>query len=203
MPKCGWICGDGVYQRIRQAVDGAGRPLLSIQDDTETLLGKPLYVSPSAQSSRRCHSLGFGALIFGDLDHFHIRVSRPTLQRTTQQIGTDVTKGEALYIARIRMDSALFDPSAGSAPPLVWAEVHELSRAPRPPAKREGGAWCAFARGSEPSLPRTNYKPGARSPAPETFPSSRSDACFFCSQRFSSSAPVVQLAAETRKPRPR
>jgi hypothetical protein len=66
---------------------------------------------------------GNGLLIFGDLDHFFIRVSRPTLQRTLQNSINDITKGESLWVGRIRMDSALFDPSGGSAPPVTSITV--------------------------------------------------------------------------------
>ena len=118
-PKCGWLCGDTVYQRIRAAVDDQHRPLLDVQDDRELLLGKPVYVSPSVTGV----ASGNGVLIFGDLDHFHIRVSRPTLQRTTQNSINDITKGETLWVGRIRMDSALFDPSSGNAPPITSITV--------------------------------------------------------------------------------
>ncbi len=123
MPGTSWLCADSTYQRIRAAVDNNGRPLLDIQDDKQLLMGKPLYVSPSCNSTT-LSSLGFGALVFGNIGgHFFIRCSQPTLVRAAQQSTSDVTKGEALFIARIRMDSALFDPSNGAAPPIIWTAV--------------------------------------------------------------------------------
>jgi len=62
------------------------------------------------------------SLIWGDLSAFHIRCSRATLQRAINAANT-IEYGKVLYIARIRMDSALFDPSGGSAPPLVNATI--------------------------------------------------------------------------------
>ncbi len=122
MPKAAWLMPDGVYQRIRAATDNSGRPLLNVERDGETLLGKPVHVCPSLATGT-FNSLGFGALIFGDLSHFKIRVSKPQMRRSLQQGVADVTRGEAAYITIVRADSAIFDPSGGSAPPIIWTEV--------------------------------------------------------------------------------
>jgi HK97 family phage major capsid protein len=122
-PKAGWLVSDGVYKLLRAATDGSGRPLLDVIDDQEVLLGKPVYLCPSLGATYL--SLGLtGALIFGDLSHIVIRASRPTIQRTTQQAITDITRGECLFIARCRADATVFDPSNGSTPPLVLATVN-------------------------------------------------------------------------------
>lgn len=123
MPKAGWLCSDAVYQKIRNAVDNMGRPLIDMEGDSERLLGKPLYVSPSM--SNALSSEGAGVLIFGDLDHFHVRVSKPWFMRAINEASiADITQGKCLYTARIKMDSAYFDPSAGGSSPIVWFAVH-------------------------------------------------------------------------------
>lgn len=119
-PKCGWLFNDLGYKLIRNAVDNSGRPLLSIKDDQEQLLGKPVYVSPSLTLA----SAGIGLFLFGDLSHVVIRASRPQVQRSIEQAQADVTKGEALYIGRCRADATLFDPSAGNYPPIILGSLN-------------------------------------------------------------------------------
>jgi HK97 family phage major capsid protein len=121
-PKCGWLMNDGAYKLVRNAVDSQGRPLLSIEQDAEVLLGKPVYVSPSM--GRVYSSIGLvGAIVFGDLSSIVIRASRPTIQRSIQQAQADITKGEALWIGRCRADASYFDPSSGTTPPLTLAAI--------------------------------------------------------------------------------
>ena len=112
-PKAGWIMGDAVYRRVRDAVDNSGRPLLDFSKDKLQLMSKPVHISPT---------LGM-YIIFGNLDAFHIRCSAPTIAREMQQTIKDITSGEVLYVGRIRMDSAYLDPSAGSVPPITLATV--------------------------------------------------------------------------------
>jgi HK97 family phage major capsid protein len=112
-----WLCSDSVYERIRKTPDPAGRPLINLENDRMLLLGKPIYICPSlpvvggspAQSS---------TIFFGDLSAFKIRCSKPTLQRAIN-LPNYIEYGKALYIARMRMDSAYFDPSNGAVPPIV------------------------------------------------------------------------------------
>jgi HK97 family phage major capsid protein len=89
---------DSVYQRVRNATDNSGRPLLDFSKDKEVLMGKPVYISPSLPnviigSPSIAQS---GVILFGDLSHFRIRCSRPTIQRCLEQGITDITKGETL-----------------------------------------------------------------------------------------------------------
>jgi HK97 family phage major capsid protein len=122
-PKAGWLLSDGAYKMIRNAVDSQNRPLLSVVDDKEMLMGKPIHFCPSLANAYS--SIGLqGALIFGALDHIVVKAGRLTIQRTTQQIGSDITKGECLFVARCRADAELFDPSSGSAPPLILATIN-------------------------------------------------------------------------------
>lgn len=111
---------DTVYQKIRNSRDNSGRPLLHIDDDNETLLGKPVWLCPSLPLVGGSPSQ-FGTLLFGDLSAFHIRVTRPTLQRFSERYADFYQRAA---IARVRMDSAYFDPSGGSAPPILSASVH-------------------------------------------------------------------------------
>jgi HK97 family phage major capsid protein len=121
-PKCGWLMSDATYQLARNATDNSGRPLLSIEGDSEMLMGKPVYVSPSLATIYS--SIGLtGAIVFGDLSSIVIRASRPTLQRSIEQSQADITRGQALWIARQRADFVYFDPSAGANPPLVMAAI--------------------------------------------------------------------------------
>ena len=120
--RCAWLMSDGVYERCRAAVDLQGRPLINIVDDRETLFGKPIYISPTLVNPGGSLALQ-STIIFGDFSAFHIRVSKPTLQRVINSSIADITSGRSLYVARIKMDSALFDPSSGSAPPIVSATV--------------------------------------------------------------------------------
>lgn len=121
-PRCGWLMNDTVYKYVRAAVDNSGRPLLSVEDDRETLYGKPVYVSPSLATVYT--SLGIaGVIIFGDLASIVIRASRPSLQRAMQLSEADITRGQCLYIGRCRADASYFDPSSGVTPPLVMAAI--------------------------------------------------------------------------------
>jgi HK97 family phage major capsid protein len=122
-PKCGWLLNDGVYKFVRQATDTSGRPLLSVEDGQEILFGKPIYVSPSCASIYS--SLGLtGCIIFGDLSSIVVRASRPQIQRYIELAQADITKGEALWIARVRADATYFDPSGGVTPPLTLATIN-------------------------------------------------------------------------------
>lgn len=120
-PLCSWLMSDSVYERIRQAVDTNGRPLIHIQEDTETILGKPVYVTPSLGALGGSLALN-STIIFGDLSAFKIRVSHPSLQRAINVPGF-AEAGQAMYIGRVRADSAYFDPSNGAAPPIISATV--------------------------------------------------------------------------------
>jgi len=121
--KCAWLMSDSVYKLARAAVDSQNRPLLNVERDTETIFGRPVYISPSLAAANS--SIGaIGAILFGDFSHLVIRASRPTIQRTTEQGISDITKGECLFVGRCRADATVFDPSGGSYPPLVLATIN-------------------------------------------------------------------------------
>jgi HK97 family phage major capsid protein len=123
MPKCAWLVNDGTYHRIRKATDNSGRPLLSVRENGEVLMGKRIFVCPSIPGNVNGSPISSSTIVFGDLDHYRIRISRPMLTRETQQSLSDITRGQALWVGRVRADAQLFDPSNGSAPPLVTATV--------------------------------------------------------------------------------
>jgi len=109
---------DGVYKLLRQATDNSGRPLIDSERDDERLLGKPVYISPSLATAFT--SLGItGCTVFGDLGSVKVRLSRPQIRRSVEVGQADITRGEALYIARARADCVYFDPSAGAKPPAA------------------------------------------------------------------------------------
>ena len=123
--KCAWLMSDGVYKLARAAVDSQNRPLLSIERDTETIFGKPVYVSPSL--ANLYSSIGtVGCCLFGDLSHVIIRASRPRIARATQLAGISdvggILRGECLYRGMARCDALLFNP--GSNAPVVLATVN-------------------------------------------------------------------------------
>jgi len=121
-PRCGWLMNDAAFKLLRGSVDSQNRPLLNVERDGETLLGRPIYVSPSM--GRAYSSIGLvGAVIFGDLSSIVVRASRPTIQRSIQSGQADISKGEALWIARCRADASFFDPTGGTNPPAVLAAV--------------------------------------------------------------------------------
>jgi HK97 family phage major capsid protein len=122
-PKCGFLMNDSVYKLVRNATDAQGRPLVSISDGGEVLMGRPVYVSPSMATLYS--SIGLqGALLFGDLSSIVIRASRPQIERSIESAQADITRGEAAWIARARCDAAYFDPSSGTNPPLVLAAIN-------------------------------------------------------------------------------
>jgi HK97 family phage major capsid protein len=120
-PKCGFMMSDLAYKYLRNATDNQGRPLINMVDDTETLMGKPVYVSPSLINAYS--SIGVGSILFGDLSHIVVRSSRPTVQRLVEFSG-GIEKGEAIYLGRFRADATLFNPDAsGLAAPITLALI--------------------------------------------------------------------------------
>ncbi|MGA2482144.1 MAG: phage major capsid protein [Candidatus Acidiferrales bacterium] len=123
-PKCCWVCGDSVYKLIRKATDRIqNRPLLSVERDEEVLLGKPVLISPSLDVNPTFNpSLAQNQLIFGDLSHFHVRLSELVINRSIEGVGL-IEKGLALYQGLMRADSWLADPSVGDMPPIIYATI--------------------------------------------------------------------------------
>jgi hypothetical protein len=113
---------DSVYQCVRSAQDANGRRLINVENDAETLPGKPAYVSPSIPLVGGS-PVQNGVIMFGALGCHHIRRSKPTIQKVLNSSTNGIEKGKMLIIGRIGADSFYFDPSAGQAPPIIWATV--------------------------------------------------------------------------------
>ncbi len=124
-PKCVWLMNDAAYQMARKATDLQGNPLLKVIKDKETIMGKPVLISPSLPVYNA--SLGTQAAgsfcVFGDLSHFYVRVSKMIVQRQWQLPGY-VENGMALYTGIMRADAKVFDPTSGGVPPIVSASLH-------------------------------------------------------------------------------
>lgn len=116
-PKCAWALSDAVYELVRKAVDGNGRPLINVVDDKEMLMGKPVYVSPSLPSGSASKGI-----VFGDFSYFVVRTSRMEVSRNLQAPGY-VEKAKGLYTGRMRADAKVIDPTNGTNPPIVYATL--------------------------------------------------------------------------------
>ena len=119
-PLTSWLCSDWVYEKIRKAVDSQNRPLINIEGDSETLLGKPIHVSPTFSGGGS--PAVSGSLVLADWSHWHLRCSKPSLQRAINAPNT-VEFGKALMIGRVRFDSLWLDESAGAYPPASVCSV--------------------------------------------------------------------------------
>ncbi len=117
-PKCAWLMDDTSYKYVRAAVDTSGRPLLSVERNGETLMGKPVYVCPSL--SGLASPFVPGSIIFGDLEHFVVHSSAMLLRRLVQRYADS---GEVAYLGMRMVDSVLFDPTGGVTPPIVYAQI--------------------------------------------------------------------------------
>jgi HK97 family phage major capsid protein len=117
-PKCAWVMNDVTYQLACQAVDPGNRLVLNMERGEGRIFGKRVLVSPSMPSGA-----GSKAIVFGDLSHFEVRLSRMSVRRATETVST----GGYLsvdYIGLMRADSALIDPTGGTTPPIVYATLH-------------------------------------------------------------------------------
>jgi HK97 family phage major capsid protein len=120
-PKCAWAMSDETYQWIRSITSKSARPLLNIKNDDETLMGKPVVICPSMPSYRSL-SIGPGKIVFGDFSHYVVHVSPIWVRRTIQSFAS-VDKGEAIWTGMMRADAAVFDPTGGITPPLVYINI--------------------------------------------------------------------------------
>jgi HK97 family phage major capsid protein len=122
-PKCAWVMADATYQEVRKLQDANYRPLLQMRDDTETLMGKPVLISPSMPTGA-----GSNGIVFGDLSHFNVRCS-PVYFRKVWEVEYGVESYRYLHISRMRVDSAVFNPAQSTSPsnggdPIVYATLH-------------------------------------------------------------------------------
>jgi HK97 family phage major capsid protein len=124
-PKCAWVMSDGIYQRIRNSVDNIGRPLLRIDEGTESILGKKVLVDPNFPGGMPNTSPAVaGQIVFGDLSYFRVRVSQVSISKVAEFSG-GIEKGIFQLVGRQRANSAVVDPTNGSGvnSPIVSALV--------------------------------------------------------------------------------
>ena len=126
-PKACFVMADETYQAIRLATDNVGRPLLHVGDDGETLFGKRVLIAPSVPYAHGSPVVA-GKILFGDLSSFLVRASNLSVSVVTQHgAGAgSIERGEYLIIGRMRIDSAVVDPTNGSVPPVVYATTTNL-----------------------------------------------------------------------------
>jgi len=120
-PKCAWVLSDSTYMWLRSLTDKQARPLIEIRNDTETIMGKPVVISPSIPSYNASPSVT-GKIVFGDLSHFTVRCTPLSIQRATELPGM-AEAAQALYIGRMRVDSSLIDPTSGVFPPVCYINI--------------------------------------------------------------------------------
>jgi len=125
-PKAAFIMSDVSYEAIRDLRDDQGRPLIAITDDAETLFGANVVISPDMPSYSPSPS-ATGYIVFGNLANYVVRLSQMVVSRSLQSgmpngVG-DVTRGECLLNARMRCDAAVFDPSQGKVPPVIFGSI--------------------------------------------------------------------------------
>jgi HK97 family phage major capsid protein len=107
---------------LRSLSDKQARPLINIVNDRETILGKPVFISPSIPSYSTS-PLVVGKLLFGDLSHFVARISPLSIQRRTQAPGY-AENFKALYVSLARCDGALIDPTDGNYSPVTYTNIN-------------------------------------------------------------------------------
>jgi len=117
-PKCAWVLSDSTYELVRNAKDSSNRPLLSMSEDGERLMGKKVLIAPSMPSAA-----GSKAIVFGDLAQYIVRIAKDSVEtrRNTQAPGY-AENGIALYYSLMRADATLVAP--GNAKPAVYATLH-------------------------------------------------------------------------------
>jgi HK97 family phage major capsid protein len=120
-PKCGWFMSDSTYQWVRSLSDAQGRPLITIHEESETLMGKPIRICPSMPSWKA--SISSGKIVFGDASHYCVRLSAMWLRRNLQTPGY-VEYGKGLYVGLQMADAQLVDPTGGATPPLVYITLN-------------------------------------------------------------------------------
>ena len=117
-PKTAWIVSDGVYQLIRKAKDSSLRPILNVENDTETLMGKKVLVSPSMSSGPSAK------FAFANLSQYVVRVATDSVRvQVANQVPGYVEQGTSLVYAFMRVDAKLIAPAA-SVSPAIFATLH-------------------------------------------------------------------------------
>jgi HK97 family phage major capsid protein len=118
--KCAWVMNDKTYEQIRNMATTVGGPLLDIANDKEEIFGKKVLISPSIPGLLVDSGVTPGKIIFGDLSHLVVRLSKLAISVNRE---TFADSGKTLFTGRMRADSAVIDASAGSAPAIIYATL--------------------------------------------------------------------------------
>jgi len=103
---------------IRKAKDTANRPLLNVANDTETLMGKKVLVSPSMSSGPSAK------FVFANLSQYVVRVATDSVRvQVANQVPGYAEQGTSLLYSFMRIDAKLIAPAA-SVSPAVFATLH-------------------------------------------------------------------------------
>jgi HK97 family phage major capsid protein len=117
-PMTAWVVSDGVYQLLRKAQDSSGRPLLSYEDGTESLMGRKVLVSPSMASGSSAK------FAFANLSQYVVRVATDSVRvQVANQLPGYAEQGTSLLYSFMRVDAKLIAPAA-SVTPAVFATLH-------------------------------------------------------------------------------
>jgi HK97 family phage major capsid protein len=119
-PKCAFVMSDATYKLVRKAKDNNNRPLINVVDDKEMLMGKPVVIAPSMPSHNPSIS-GAKGIVFGDLSHFIVRTSVPTMRRSIEtSVGADW--GQAIFTSIMRAEGKVVDPSGNA---IQYSTLHD------------------------------------------------------------------------------
>lgn len=116
--KAAWVLTDSVLKQIRALEDDQHRPLLSVSEGDTVLMGKKVLIAPELPVYNGSASpVVAGALLFGDLSKYVVRVSAMTVKRLNERYADF---HEAALVGRLRADAVVFNPdSSGTNPPIV------------------------------------------------------------------------------------
>jgi HK97 family phage major capsid protein len=121
--KCGWLMNDTTLALISTVLDKSGRPLVDISYGLPTIMGKPVYVSPSMPNVGASNV----PVLFGNFEYVAIRNAIDPLTRIQvfQQAPGLVEQGEYGLMLFTRHDvQILFNDWNGSPAPLVALQNH-------------------------------------------------------------------------------
>jgi HK97 family phage major capsid protein len=116
-PACAWLLNDATYKKLRKVQDLNKRPIISIVDGRALLMGKPVRICPSISATQ-----GQPGIVFGDLSHYVVRISRAQIIRSVNTPST-AEYGVAQYTGLVRCDAKVVDPTSGSVPAIVYATL--------------------------------------------------------------------------------
>lgn len=120
-PKCAWFMNSNTMAYIASLKDKNGRPLYSLDGPNQTLLGKPVRISPSLDD------IGGSKypIAFGDMSYWLTRCAREQQWiKVYKQAPGLVEKGKVGLRAFVRYDGALLYNDPVAAPPIRLLQNH-------------------------------------------------------------------------------